>query len=324
MVLPKTSVVILTRNAGPGFLDLLDRLVAQQTNFRFEIVVVDSGSTDGTVELAESYGATVHRTSVAEFNHGATRNLGVSRSRGEYVALLVQDALPLDEQWLQAMVENFEREPLVAGVYSRQMPRPENSPLARVLVESWPTASPERREQFADSPELYRKMLPEERRTLAAFDNVSSCLRRSVWEDIPFDHTRFGEDLRWGKRITEAGYKIVYEPRSTVLHAHERGTVYDLRRYYVDARLLLELFGIASTPNSLSLLLNVLRSSVYLYRRLRQDRETMASAPRVALLAARHAFFGQVGAYLGSKERRLAWAGPRLSAMLERVLSGGV
>ena len=145
-----------------------------------------------------------------------------------------------------------------------------------------------------------------------------------MWEEIPFDHTSFGEDLRWGKRVMEAGYKLVYEPRSAVLHAHERGALYDLRRYYVDARLVMELFGTASTPNLLSLLLNILRSSVYLYRRLSRDRKSAASAPRRALLAARHAVFGQIGAYLGGKERRLAWVGPRLSAMLERTLSRGV
>ena len=324
MTSPKASVVVLTLNAGPGFVDLLDRLFGQRTSFEYEVVVVDSGSTDGTAELAESRGALVHRRSAAGFDHGATRNFGISRSSGEYVALLVQDALPLDEYWLRTLVENFERDAAVAGVYGRQMPHPENGPLARVLVESWPTASPERREQFAGGPDQYRKMPPEERRTLAAFDNVSSCIRRSVWEGIPFDNTGFGEDLRWGKRIMEAGYKLVYEPRSAVLHAHERGPLYDLRRYYVDARLVLELFGTASTPNLLSLLLNILRSSAYLYRRLSRDRGTGASVPRLALLALRHAVFGQVGSYLGSKERPLAWAGPRFSATAERILSGGV
>lgn len=324
MTSPKASVLVLTLNAGPGFADLMDRLSTQRTDFDYEIVVLDSGSTDGTVELAERYGAVVHRSSAAEFDHGATRNLGISRTSGEYVALLVQDALPVDEQWLQAMVENFEQDPMVAGVYSRQMPRPESGPLARVLVDGRPTASPRRREQFAGGPEQYRKMPPEERRTLASFDNVSSCLRRPAWEKMPFERTRFGEDLRWGKRVVEAGYKIVYEPRSAVLHAHERGALYDLRRYYVDARLVLELFGTASTPNLPSLLLNVLRSTAYLYRRLRRDQKTAASAPRLALLAFRHAFYGQIGAYLGSRERRLAWTGPRLCAILERALSGGV
>ena len=265
----KASVLVLTYNAGSGFEELLRRLLAQKTRFDYEILVLDSGSTDGTTGLADRYGARVHRIESEEFDHGATRNLGISICRGDYVALIVQDALPLDGGWLSAMVENLEGDPSVAGVYGRQIPRPDGSPLARVLVNGWPTASLERREQFARDAALYRALPPAERRMLATFDNVSSCVRRSVWERIPFPQTRFGEDLRWGKEVVEAGYKIVYEPRSAVLHSHERGASYDLRRHYVDAQVLLDLVGLA--PSAAALALNVLRSSGYLYRRLRRE-----------------------------------------------------
>jgi rhamnosyltransferase len=169
----------------------------------------------------------------------ATRNLGISLARGKYVALIVGDAVPLDEWWLAAMVENLERDERVAGVYSRQIPHPEASALRRVLVNSLATASLERREQFASTPEQDREIHSSEHRRLhiflrltalvmrgrfrrlaclvvrgsladfrqhrrtalehrrlAAFDDVSSCLRRSVWEEIPFEKTNFGEDLR--------------------------------------------------------------------------------------------------------------------------------
>jgi rhamnosyltransferase len=320
----KASVVILTYNAGPSFGALLDKLFVQKTDFDYEILVIDSGSTDGTVELARRYGAHVHQVPWAEFDHGATRDLGVSLSSGEYVAFMVQDAVPLDERWLASMVEDLDRDELVAGVYGRQIPRPESSPLTRVLVNSGVTAGLERREQFAGTPKLFRARPLTERRMLASFDNVSSCLRRSVWEEFPFGHTSFGEDLRWGKKVVEAGYKLVYEPHSAVFHSHERGAAYDLRRHYVEQRLLLDLFGLAVVPNSASLLLNVLRASAYLYRRLRGDEKAIKEAPRLALLAARHAVFSQSGAYLGAKSRRLAGVSPRVFAMLDRFLSRGV
>jgi rhamnosyltransferase len=319
-----TSVVILTFNAGPGFEALLGKLFGQEIGFPYEVLVIDSGSTDGTTDLARHFGASVHRISQAEFNHGATRDLGISLSRGEYVAFIVQDAVPLDERWLAAMVENLDRDELVAGVYGRQIPHPESSPLTRVLVNDGVTAGLERREQFAGAPKLYRALPPSARRMLASFDNVSSCLRRSVWEESPFGHTSFGEDLRWGKKVVEAGYKLVYEPHSAVFHSHERGAAYDLRRHYVEQRLLLDLFGLAVVPNSASLLLNVLRASAYLYRRLRGDEKAIKEAPRLALLAARHAVFSQSGAYLGAKSRRLAGVSPRVFAMLDRFLSRGV
>ncbi len=315
---PKVSVVIPTLNASAGFEEVLRKIFAQEGDFELlEVLVVDSGSTDGTVELARRHGATVHRIKRHEFDHGATRNLGVSLARGEYVALIVQDAVPLDERWLGAMVEDLELDERVAGVYGRQIPRPGSSTLTRVLLNSSATGSLERREQYAGGPERYREMPPRKRRRLAAFDNVSSCLRRSVWEEVPFEKTSFGEDIRWGKRVVEAGHKIVYEPRSAVLHSHERGPLYDLRRNYVNQRVLLELFGFRVAP--------VYRSSQHLYRLLRRDEEVAAGGMLWAIwLAARYTVPAQLGSYLGARSGSLARLSPRAFERFHRFLSKGI
>jgi len=321
----KVSVVIPTLDAGPGFEELLQKIRAQEGDFEVEVLVIDSESTDGTDEIARRYGATVRQISRSEFNHGATRNLGISFARGEYVALTVQDAVPLDCGWLAAMVEDLEEDERVAGVYGRQIPRPDSGPLTRVLVNSLATAGLERREQFAGGPERYHEMPPAQRRRLAAFDNVSSCLRRSVWEEIPFEKTSFGEDIRWGKRVVEAGYKTVYEPRSAVFHSHERGALYDLRRYYVDQWVLLELFGLELVPNLRRLLLSIPRASLHLYRLLRKDEELAARrTPALALLAVKYAVPAQVGTYLGVRSAGISRVSPRAFERLHRFLSKGV
>ena len=77
---PEVSVVIPTLNAGASFEELLKRISEQEASFDYRLLVVDSGSTDGTAELARRYGAFVHRTSQNEFDHGATRNLGFALS----------------------------------------------------------------------------------------------------------------------------------------------------------------------------------------------------------------------------------------------------
>jgi rhamnosyltransferase len=299
---PKASVVVLTLNAGPDFAKTLAAVFSQKTDFDFEVLVLDSGSSDGTAELAERSGAAVHHTSSSAFDHGATRDLGLSLSKGEYVALLVQDAVPLDDRWLAGMVENLENDPSVAAVYGRQAPRREGGPLARVLVENAPTAGHERREQSAGGPEPYETLPPRERRALALFDNVSSCLRRSVWEEIPFGRTGFGEDLRWGKSAVESGHKLVYEPRSAVVHSHERGPLYDLRRHYAEGRLLLDLFDLAPVPNLPALVQNTLLASAHLFRRLLLDER---AGWRALPLALGYAVPAQLGLYLASKRRRL-------------------
>ncbi len=318
----KVSVVIPTFNAGPEFEELLQKISSQERDFEHEIVVVDSESTDGTAELARRYGATVHQIAKQKFNHGATRNLGISLSRGEYIALTVQDSVPLDERWLYAMVENLERDERVAGVYSRQLPREEADVLTRAVVNARRTASLERREQPGESPKRYRRMNPRKRRRLATFDDVSSCIRRSVWEEMPFERTRFGEDLRWSKRVIEAGYKIVYEPRSAVIHSHERGVMYDLRRHYVDQRLSLELFGLRLVPNVLRLLVSIPRAALENYRLLR--RESSMGKLWLVVLAVEHAVAPQIGLYLAGKGPAISRLSPRAFGKLDRFLSRGV
>ena len=311
--------MIPTFQAGPGFDELLRRIFSQKTELGYEVLVIDSGSTDGTAELAGRHGASVHRINPGEFDHGATRNLGASLSAGRYVAFLVQDALPVDDAWLAAMVENLEADETLAGVYGRQIPHPDSSPLTRALMRDWPTSRPERHEQFAGGPESYAALPPATRRSLAVFDNVSSCVRRSVWERIPFERTRFGEDLRWGKAVVGAGHKLVYEPRSAVLHSHERGALYDLRRHYVDALVLQELFGLTPTPNLARLLMNIVLTSSHLYRS--RDKGTTFISPRFLLPAISYALCSQAGAYLAA---RGASTDSRTSDRIDKFLLKGI
>ena len=318
---PVASVVIPTFQAGPGFDELLRRIFSQKTEFGHEVIVIDSGSTDGTPELATRHGVSVHRINQGEFDHGATRNLGASLSTGRYVVFLVQDALPADDYWLASMVENLDADETVAGVYGRQIPRPDSSPLSRALMRDWPTSSLERREQFSGGPEAYAALPPATRRSLAVFDDVSSCVRRSVWERIPFERTRFGEDLRWGKAVVEAGHKLVYEPRSAVLHSHERGVLYDLRRHYVDALILQELFGLTPTPTLPRLLLNTLLTCAHLYRSW--DEGTTFIAPGCLLPVLRYALYSQTGAYLAARRGR-RHSPSRISARIDKYLLEGI
>lgn len=320
----QVSVVIPTFDAGPGFEELLRRLDAQRGDFELEVVVVDSGSTDGTAELATRYGAAIHRVPKADFDHGATRDLGVSFSSGEYVALTVQDAVPLDEKWLAAMVENLQKDPRVAAVYGRHVPRPDAGVMTRALVGNLAVADHERREQEIQDQAQYRSLSPAQRRRMAAFDNVSSCLRRSVWEEFPFGQADFAEDLRWGKKVVEAGYRIVYEPRSVVVHSHERGPLYDLRRHYVDQLVLDELFGARTVPNLPRLILGVPHSARHVYGLLRRGEQAPEKKPKLLLDAATYALASQLGAYLGAKVPSISRLSPRLHTRLHRLLAKGV
>ncbi|WP_119067287.1 glycosyltransferase family 2 protein [Rubrobacter indicoceani] len=323
----KTSVVIPTLNAGPEFDDLLGALYAQHRDFDLEVLIIDSGSDDGTPERAGSYGARVCSIPKSEFNHGATRNLGVSLTDGEFVVMLVQDAVPCGPGWLASLVGAVSEDGRVAGAYSRQVARPDADPVTRALLNGRASGRDERREQRSEGG--YGELPPAKKRRLAAFDNVSSCLRRSVWEGHPFETERFGEDIRWGKAVVEAGYTIVYEPRSVVVHSHERGALYDLKRYYADAGVLAELFELRSTKSLPGLFRNIAAVTVRLYPDLVRDERVSGKGSSFAsahalLLALGYAVVSQVGSYLGANSGRIRKASPKLYARLDALLGRGV
>ena len=299
-------------------------LDAQEGDFEREVIVVDSGSTDGTAQLAARHGAILHNVSKSSFDHGATRDLGISLSSGEYVALTVQDAVPFDERWLATMVENLQSDNRIAAVYGRHVPRPDAGVMTRALVGNLAVANAERREQEIPDPARYLSLPPAQRRRIAAFDNVSSCLRRSVWEEFPFGEADFAEDLRWGKKVVEAGYIIVYEPRSVVVHSHERGSLYDLRRHYVDQRVLDELFGARLVPNLPRLILGIPNATSHVYSLLRREELAPEKRPKLLFEAATYALASQLGAYLGCKVPSLSRLSPKLHARLHRILGKGV
>ena len=290
------SVVIPTKNAGPQFQQTLAGIAAQEIADEVEIIVVDSGSTDQTCELARVAGARVIEIPPEEFNHGATRNLAVQRSRGELVVLTVQDAIPYDAHWMSALAEAIRADDQTAGAYSRHLPHDDANLFVKNSVNRGVLGRTDRVVQFAGM------LGPEQRDTgqryrCYAFNNVSSMMRRSVWEDFPLDEISFAEDLEWSKRVIDAGYKIVYEPRSMVCHSHQRGWREALRRAYVTQIALNTILD--GTPRQVTPRIamrdfwNICRNSAKLAR------PNDAQGLREGLATAQYAFAEQVSRYVG-------------------------
>jgi rhamnosyltransferase len=235
---PTTSIVLPTRNAGPQFGELLERLTGENPKTELEIVVIDSGSTDGTVDLARKFGARVLEIPSVSFNHGLTRNLGIQNCAGEICVLLVQDAMPIEEDWLEALIRPFGSDPMICGVTTRQVPRPTAD-----VVTNWEVVNHNRilglesNVRFIPDWSAFESLSFEKKLFLCNFDNVCSAVRRSTWEEYPFRPLAFAEDLDWGVRVLQAGNKIAYEPGAGVIHSHERPALYHLRRYYVSGKL---------------------------------------------------------------------------------------
>jgi glycosyltransferase involved in cell wall biosynthesis len=202
---PKTiGIVIRTLNESELIGRCLETLRRQHGTFDLDILVVDSGSTDSTVEIARSYDARIVELRPGEFDYSKALNAGIEQVRGDLVVILSAHAIPIGEDWLQKMTAPFE-DPRVAGVASRQVP--------------WPDAPWQEvhrlRHQFGESACVYSHGSARQ----IVFSNAASSIRRRVWRDQPFKLAA-AEDHEWARRIVAAGWTIVYEPAAAVFHSH--------------------------------------------------------------------------------------------------------
>ena len=248
---PDLSILLLTRDGAATLPRLLAALDAQDTSRRVERVALDSGSTDGTHQLLLGAGFMVHPVAPEDFQHGRTRNLGLSRCSGRLVVLLVQDAVPLGEGWLEALLEPLEADPRLAGSFARQVPRADADPLTRFYARQHPAASRAPRRIFLPPgpAETLEQLSPGERLELCTFDNVCSCVRREVWQRTPFPQHPFAEDLAWARQVLLEGHGLAYAPAAVVEHSHHRPVLHELRRTYLAHRQLRRLFGLRTVPS---------------------------------------------------------------------------
>lgn len=319
---PYASVIIPTRNGMPLVEHCLRSVLAQEAPWPVEVIVIDSGSTDGTWELVESLPVERIRIAPETFNHGDTRNLGASGARGQFLVFTVQDAVPAGSRWLVSLVAACEPTG-VAGSFSRQIVRPESSPITHFLCMGTIPGGQERDRKTLPPGWRLSDLHPEDRFRLATFQNVSSCIRRSVWIDHPFARLPYGEDIEWGKRAIEAGYSIVYEATSAVHHSHDRSALYTLKRAYADHHQAAELFEYVLTPTPWHLgrqvISGVLGCWRYIFRGEYSTREKLKSVAATPVYVAALT----VGQYWGASAFRRAshqeWA-----KRLDRALRAGV
>ena len=236
--LPSISVLLVTKNGERYLAEVLDRIGQQRGRFRLgEVIAVDSGSRDRTLAILEAHAVRVIRIPPQEFGHGKTRNLAASQAQGDYLVFLTQDATPANADWLEALLAPLRADPSIAGAYSRQLPRPDCHPMEwRRIVEDELSGRAESCLNSRAAPDYANNPA-----SFYFFSNVSSVLRRSVWQQFPFPEVEFAEDQLWARRVLEAGYKTAYRADSLVYHSHGYGAWPNFRRHFDHARALSDL-----------------------------------------------------------------------------------
>jgi rhamnosyltransferase len=228
MSTPRASIVLPTLNGERDLARLLPALARQELEGGFELLAIDSGSTDRTRELLQAAGASVERIERREFRHGPTRNRCAARAKAPFLVFLSQDAVPRDPDFLARLLAAFDDE-RVAGAYARILPHPDDDPLtARTVLDA--------REARAEPMEHVWRPDPREQPSAHVhFNNVASAIRADVFREFPFPDAPFGEDLAWATRVFVRGWRIRFAPEAVVLHSHRYGLRSAYARYKVDA-----------------------------------------------------------------------------------------
>ncbi|GAB3940689.1 glycosyltransferase [Spirosoma harenae] len=213
----KCSIIIRAFNEGKHIGKLIDGIASQETSHSIEIILVDSGSTDDTVQIAESKGVLCVHIRPDEFSFGRALNIGCQRATGEILLFASAHVYPVYTSWIDKMLAPF-ADNKVALSYGRQIGNKFSKFSEHQLFAKWfPKAS------------NYNQSIP-------FCNNANTAIRRTLWEQMPYDESLTGlEDLHWAEAIQQQGYKIAYESDAVIVHVHEETPRKIYNRYYREA-----------------------------------------------------------------------------------------
>lgn len=212
----RASIIIRTYNERTHIAKLMYGIWAQ-TEKSYEIVVVDSGSTDGTPEIAAKLGATIVHIPKAEFSFGRSLNYGCRAARGEFLVIVSAHCYPVHNHWLSDLLEPF-ADPTIGLVYGKQRGCETSKFSEHQIFRAW----------FPDTDEI-----PQDH---CFCNNANAAVRRSEWQQRPYDEDLTGlEDLNWAKQAAIAGLKVAYKATATVVHVHDESWAQVRNRYYREA-----------------------------------------------------------------------------------------
>ncbi|TRZ77565.1 glycosyltransferase [bacterium] len=221
---PLTSWVIRTKNEEKWIGKVLEKLL-EQSRLDFEIIIVDSGSTDKTLEIIKKFPVRkVIKIPQNEFHYSYALNVGIKESYGKIIGILSGHSMPSHRFWYESALKHF-KDDTVAGVGGQYTSLPDGSLDEKIGDMNYHVTK--FNERKGDS--IYDGWLPHE--LFAEFSNSNSLIRKKYWKLYNFNETLKGsEDYDWAQEMISRNYRIVFEPLFNVYHSHggiDRPTLHD-------------------------------------------------------------------------------------------------
>jgi len=213
------SIVIRTKNEAKKIERCL-KSIKNQSYDNYEIIIVDSGSTDRTIEIAKRFKCQIIKIPANSFTFGYSLNVGIKMAKGDIIISISAHAFPFNNFWLATLIDKFDKEKNMVGVYGRQIALEDASPIERRgLIEAFPAMN---------NPEVLLN---------PHFSNANSAIRKSIFDKFKFNEKLEGaEDIDWSDRIRKAGFTIAYEPKAIVSHSHNESVKQVYRRFYRESK----------------------------------------------------------------------------------------
>lgn len=238
------SVIIPTKNAGDEFDYTLRRIVQQEGIEGIELIIIDSGSQDRTLEISKRYTDNIFQVPPEEFHHGETRNIGAGKAAGEFLVFTVQDAIPVGPQWLYKLIHPI-HSGQASAVTVRQVPRSDADLFASWSIWGYNQYLGYDSDRLVDNS-LFKKFDDLDlkgKRTVAGLDNVCLGIGKTVFDRYRFTKS-YAEDLDLGVRLVQDGHRLIFQSSNAVIHSHTKPSLYLFKRYYVDTVSLLNILGV--------------------------------------------------------------------------------
>jgi glycosyltransferase involved in cell wall biosynthesis len=300
----EVTVCIPTFNGQQHLTEVLEQIFGQRTDLDFEVLIIDSGSSDRTLEIVEGFPVRLEQIPNSEFGHGRTRNLALELARGDHVVFLTQDAIPAHDRWLQELVDAARAAPDVGASYGPHLPREDADPKTkRDLTEFFSGMGP------PGAPTIQRKG------DLTFLSDVNSCVSKRAWRQVPFRELPYAEDQALGVDLLDAGFTKAFAPSAAVVHSHSHPPIQYFQRMFDEWLGLKRAIG-ASYQRRLYKAVALAARSSFRDTRYITRLKTGSRRQRLAwaLLAIWMDFTREITAYLAEHERRLpSWIKDRLS-----------